>query len=122
MVRIEGLRNNAIVGYGLVVGLAGTGDSQRSLATRQSVMNALTQFGVQVSSRDLSSRNAAAVVLTHHTQPFSTSGDQLDVNVSSMGDARSLVGGTLLLAPLKAANGEVYALAQGLSLCRWVSI
>jgi len=111
--RIEGARENDIVGYGIVVGLAGTGDSTRSKATMQSVTNALLQFGVKVPPEDINSRNVAAVIVTASLPPFSQPGDKLDANVSSMGDARSLVGGTLLMAPLKAANDRVYALAQG---------
>jgi len=111
--RIEGARSNDIVGYGIVVGLAGTGDSPRSRATMQSVTNALTQFGVRVPVDDVNSRNVAAVIITATLPPFSQPGDQIDANVSSLGDARSLVGGTLLMAPLRAANDRVYALAQG---------
>ncbi len=111
--RIEGARTNDIVGYGIVVGLAGTGDSPRSKATMQSVTNALTQFGVRVPADDVNSRNVAAVIITATLPPFSQPGDQIDANVSSLGDARSLVGGTLLMAPLRAANDRVYALAQG---------
>lgn len=111
--RIEGSRSNDIVGYGIVVGLAGTGDSPRSKATMQSVTNALLQFGIRVPADDVNSRNVAAVIITATLPPFSQPGDQIDVNVSSLGDARSLVGGTLLMAPLRAANDRVYALAQG---------
>ena len=111
--RIEGARDNDIVGYGIVVGLAGTGDTPRSKATMQSVTNALLQFGVKVPPEDINSRNVAAVIVTASLPPFSQPGDKLDANVSSMGDARSLVGGTLLMAPLRAANDRVYALAQG---------
>ena len=111
--RVEGVRDNALVGYGIVVGLAGTGDSGRSKATMQSVMNALIQFGIQVSASDINSRNVAAVMITSTLPSFAQQGDKIDINVSSVGDARSLVGGTLLLAPLKGANERVYALAQG---------
>jgi len=96
-----------------VVGLSGTGDTSRSKTTQQSVVNALLNFGVTVEMGDISTRNAAAVIVTAELPAFAQPGDQVDVTVSSMGDARSLVGGTLLLAPLKAANGEIYALAQG---------
>jgi flagellar P-ring protein FlgI len=113
LARIEGARSNDLVGYGLVVGLAGTGDSPRSKATMQSVTNALLQFGVNVPSEDVNTRNVAAVVLTATLPPFSQPGDGIDVNVSSMGDARSLVGGTLLMAPMRAVNNVIYALAQG---------
>jgi len=111
--RIEGARSNDIVGYGIVVGLAGSGDSPRSKATMQSVTNALLQFGINIPADDVNTRNVAAVIITATLPPFSQPGDKLDVNVSSLGDARSLVGGTLLMAPLRAVNEKVYALAQG---------
>ncbi len=113
LARIDGVRDNSLSGYGLVIGLAGTGDSSRSKATLQSVANLLKSFGVIVPVEELNSRNVAAVVLTATLPPFSETGQKLDVNVSSMGDSRSLVGGTLLLAPLKGPDNKVYALAQG---------
>ncbi len=113
LARIEGVRDNDIVGYGIVVGLAGTGDSARSRATMQSVTNALTAFGININIDDVNSRNVAAVIVTAKLPPFSQTGDKIDINVSSMGDARSLVGGTLLMTPLKAVNEKVYAIAQG---------
>lgn len=111
--RVEGVRSNPLVGYGIVVGLSGSGDSGRSRATVQSIGNALLQFGVRVDERDINSRNVAAVMVTAEMPPFSSAGDRLDINVSSLGDARSLVGGTLVLTPLKGANDRIYALAQG---------
>lgn len=111
--RIDGVRSTPLVGYGLVVGLAGTGDSARSGVTTQSVRNALSRFGIEVPQEEISSRNVAAVTVTGAIPPFAGAGDRVGVNVSSLGDARSLAGGTLLLTPLAAANGEVYALAQG---------
>lgn len=111
--RIEGVRGFAVTGYGIVVGLAGTGDSRRSKATLQSVQNALAEFGVNVDMKDINSRNAAAVIITAKLPAFAQIGDPIDVSVSSIGDARSLVGGTLLLAPLKAVDENIYALAQG---------
>lgn len=111
--RVEGVRSNPLAGYGIVVGLAGSGDTARSRATLQSVANALDQFGVKVDQRDVNSRNVAAVMITAEMPPFASPGDRLDINVSSLGDARSLVGGTLLMTPLKGANDRVYALAQG---------
>ena len=113
LARLEGVRENALVGYGIVVGLSGTGDSRRSQATVQSVANALQKFGVFIDPSELSTRNVAAVMITSTLPPFTEIGNKLDVNVSSMGDARSLSGGTLLLTPLKAINGEVIGLAQG---------
>jgi flagellar P-ring protein precursor FlgI len=111
--RLSGWRENALVGYGLVTGLAGTGDSPRNQATRQSLANMLSRFDLTLSADDVSSRNVAAVMVTANLPAFARAGDAIDVTVTSAGDARSLVGGTLLLAPLKAANGRVYALAQG---------
>jgi flagellar P-ring protein precursor FlgI len=111
--RIDGWRDNALVGYGLVTGLAGTGDSLRNKATRQSVANVLSQFGISLSSEQVQSRNVAAALVHATLPPFSREGGRLDVTVTSLGDARSLVGGTLLLTPLKGADNRVHALAQG---------
>jgi flagellar P-ring protein precursor FlgI len=113
LAHIDGVRDNALVGYGLVVGLAGTGDTDRGGATMQSIANALIRFGVRVTPDEITSRNVAAVIVTTTLPPFANAGDKLDVNVASMGDARSLVGGTLMLAPLRGADDKVYALAQG---------
>ncbi len=111
--RVQGVRDNPLVGYGIVAGLAGTGDSARSIATLQSISNALARFGVRVTPDQINSRNVAAVILSATLPPFATSGDKLDVNVASLGDARSLTGGTLMLAALKGPDDVVYALAQG---------
>jgi flagellar P-ring protein FlgI len=111
--RIDGVRDNMIVGYGIVTGLAGTGDSSRSQATLQSIVNALRDFGVTVNVSQLSSRNVAGVTVTATLPPFARSGDKIDVTISSLGDARSLNGGTLLMTPLYGPDKRVYALAQG---------
>ena len=111
--RIEGVRDFDVTGYGLVVGLAGTGDSPRNKATQQSIKNTLIEFGVNVDIPDISSRNVASVIVTGKLSPFAQVGDKIDLSVSSIGDARSLVGGTLLLTPLKAVDNNVYALGQG---------
>lgn len=111
--RFDGVRDNALVGYGLVVGLSGSGDSSRSESTIQSIRNTLENFGVIVTKDDINSRNVAAVIITAQLPAFAQQGDKIDVSVSSIGDARSLTGGTLLLAPLRAANETIYALAQG---------
>jgi len=111
--RAEGVQDNALIGYGLVVGLAGSGDTNRNHATLQSVANTLSHFGVNVSTDDLNSRNVAAVMVTATLPAFAESGQKLDVSVASVGDARSLGGGTLLLTPLDGPDGQVYALAQG---------
>lgn len=111
--RIQGIRDNQLIGYGIVVGLAGTGDSSRSQATVQSVANMMGEFSIDVTPDQIRSKNLAAVMLTADLPPFIHSGDRIDVTVSSMGDADSLQGGTLVMSPLEAANGEIYAVAQG---------
>jgi flagellar P-ring protein FlgI len=111
--KFSGWRDNALVGYGIVTGLAGTGDSASNKATRQSIANVLAQFDVAVQPDDILSRNAAAVMVTARLPPVARAGDTLDVTVTSIGDARSLAGGALLLSPLKGPNGKVYALSQG---------
>ena len=111
--RIDGVRENMISGYGIVTGLAGTGDSSRSQATLQSVANALREFGLNVTPQQLSSRNVAAVMVTATLPAFARSGDRVDVIVASMGDARSLTGGALLMTPLYGPDRRIYALAQG---------
>ena len=111
--RMAGWRDNALVGYGLVSGLAGTGDSGRNRATRQSIANMLSRFDLQLPADDVNARNVAAVMVTASLPAFARGGDTIDATVTSIGDARSLAGGTLLLAPLKGPDGRVYALAQG---------
>ena len=111
--KVQGVRANQLVGYGLVFGLAGTGDSNKSVNTIQSVVNTLRSFGVLVDQTKLQSKNAAAVMISAKLPAFVKSGDTIDVTVSSMGDAKSLAGGTLIQTPLRAANGNVYAVAQG---------
>jgi flagellar P-ring protein precursor FlgI len=111
--RVAGVRENPLTGYGLVFGLSGSGDSSRNRATLQSVANTLRGFGVNVSGQDLASRNVAAVLVTAKLPAFAEPGQLLDVQVASAGDARSLNGGTLMLAPLMGPDGKVYAIAQG---------
>ena len=111
--KVQGVRSNQLVGYGLVVGLAGTGDSNKSLFTNQAIANMLKSFGITVNSAQVQSKNVAAVMLTSQLPAFVKPGDTIDVTVSSMGDAKSLQGGTLLQTPLRAANGLVYAAGQG---------
>lgn len=112
---IEGVRSNQLWGYGVVIGLNGTGDSQQSLFTAQSVINMLRRQGLtlSVNPRQLQLKNAAAVVVTADLKPFAHSGNRLDVVVSSLGDAKSLEGGTLIQSPLFGADQNVYAVAQG---------
>lgn len=111
--RVDGVRPNQLVGYGLVVGLDRTGDTQRATMTIQSLTAMLSRVGVRVDPDDLILRNVAAVMVTAELPPFAAAGTPLDVTVSSIGDARSLVGGTLLLTPLNGVDGRTYAMAQG---------
>jgi flagellar P-ring protein precursor FlgI len=111
---IKGVRQNQLVGYGLVVGLEGTGDSDDSLFTIQSLASLLEKMGVTVQTEDIDDvENVAAVMVTADLPPFAGLGSRIDVLVSSIGDAENLQGGTLLFTPLKAADGKVYAVAQG---------
>ncbi|MBT9290601.1 flagellar basal body P-ring protein FlgI [Prosthecodimorpha staleyi] len=111
---IEGVRENQLVGYGLVVGLNGTGDSLNNAPfTRQSLQAMLERLGMNTRGANLRTANVAAVMVTANLQPFATQGSRIDVNVSALGDAKSLQGGTLLVTPLLGADGEVYAIAQG---------
>jgi len=111
--KIQGWRENALIGYGIVSGLAGTGDSPTNRTTRQALANTLQQFNLTIPSDQVQSRNVAVVMVTASLPAFAREGDAIDITVTSAGDARSLVGGALLMTPLKAANGRVYALAQG---------
>ena len=113
IVDIKGARQNQLVGYGLVVGLFGTGDGKNSVFTSQSLAALLNKMGVTVDPEQLKGNNVAAVMVTADLPPFARAGSQIDVLVSSIGGAESLQGGTLLLTPLRAANGQVYAVAQG---------
>jgi flagellar P-ring protein precursor FlgI len=114
IVNIEGVRDNQLVGYGLVVGLAGTGDSlNNSPFTKQSLQAMLERLGVNTAGENMRTANVAAVMVTANLPAFSTQGSRLDVYVSSLGDSSSLQGGTLLVTPLLGADGEVYAIAQG---------
>ncbi|MFQ5588124.1 MAG: flagellar basal body P-ring protein FlgI [Nitrospiria bacterium] len=110
---IEGVRNNALIGYGLVIGLNGTGDKTGTLFTVQSLSSMLSRMGITVNPNAVKVKNVAAVMVTATLPPFTRTGTQLDVVVSSMGDATSLQGGTLLLTPLKGPDQVVYAVAQG---------
>ncbi len=114
IVDVQGIRDNQLVGYGLVVGLDGTGDRTQVRFTSQSIVNMLKQFGVQIDDRtDPKLKNVAAVAVHANIPPLASPGQTIDVTVSSLGDAKSLRGGTLLMTPLRAVDGEVYAVAQG---------
>ncbi len=111
---VKGVRDNQLVGYGLVVGLQGTGDTlQNTPFTGQSLQAMMDRMGVNVRNANLRTRNVAAVMVTAELPPFSARGTRIDVTVSSMGDASSLMGGTLLLTTMSGADGQVYAVAQG---------
>lgn len=111
--KLKGWRDNALVGTGIVTGLAGTGDSPANRTTRQSLSNVLSQFDLTIAPEQIQSRNVAIVMVSASLPTFAREGDTLDLTVSSAGDARSLVGGTLLMTPLRGANGRTYALGQG---------
>lgn len=114
IVQIEGIRDNLLVGYGLVVGLNGTGDSiNNSPFTQQSIIGMLERLGVSVKDQNFKTGNVAAVMVTATLPPFSTQGSRIDVSISTLGDAKDLRGGTLVVTPLLGADGEVYAVSQG---------
>ena len=114
IVDIEGVRDNMLIGYGLVVGLNGTGDKLNNAPfTKQSLMAMLERLGVNVRDQNLNTGNVAAVMVTATLPPFKNQGSRIDVNVSTLGDAKSLQGGTLLVTPLMGADGDVYAVGQG---------
>ncbi len=114
IVNIEGVRDNMLIGYGLVVGLNGTGDKlNNSPFTSQSLKAMLERLGVSVRGQNLNTGNVAAVMVTANMPPFSSQGSKIDVTVSTLGDAKSLQGGTLLVTPLKGTDGEIYAVSQG---------
>lgn len=111
--RFDGWRENPLIGYGIVTGLAGTGDTSRSAITRQSLRNAYSRLGLTVDEADISSRNVAVVIVTANLPASANVGDRISVSVASSGDARSLAGGTLLMTPLLGPDAQPYALAQG---------
>jgi flagellar P-ring protein FlgI len=114
LVEFDGVRPNDLVGYGLVVGLNGTGDGLRNSPFTEEIMaNILERLGVNVSGEQFRPRNVAAVLVTASLPPFARAGSPIDITVSAIGDASSLLGGTLVMTPLNAADGEIYAVAQG---------
>lgn len=110
---IKGIRSNQLAGYGLVVGLNGTGDKDSVKFTKQALANMMEKMNIFVDQSQLKVKNVAAVMVTANIPPFARIGDKIDVSVSSLGDAKSLKGGTLLITPLKGVNGQIYALASG---------
>ncbi|MCA1335988.1 flagellar basal body P-ring protein FlgI [Pseudooceanicola marinus] len=114
LVEFDGVRGNDLVGYGLVVGLNGTGDGIRNAPFTEEIMsNILERLGVNITGEQFRPKNVAAVFATAELPPFSRAGSQIDVTVSAIGDASSLLGGTLIMTPLNAADGQIYAVAQG---------
>ncbi len=114
LVEFDGVRGNDLVGYGLVVGLNGTGDGLRnSPFTEEAMVNLLERLGINVTGEQFRARNVAAVLVTGALPPFARAGGKIDVTVSTIGDASSLLGGTLIMTPLNAADGQIYAVAQG---------
>jgi flagellar P-ring protein precursor FlgI len=114
IVEVEGVRENMLVGYGIVVGLSGTGDSLKNAPfTRQSLEAMLERMGVNTRDAKVNTKNVAAVMVTAKLPPFAAAGSKMDITVSAMGDAKSLLGGSLLVTPLLGADGEAYAVAQG---------
>ncbi|EKE74591.1 MULTISPECIES: flagellar basal body P-ring protein FlgI [Roseobacteraceae] len=114
LVEFDGVRGNDLVGYGLVVGLNGTGDGIRNAPFTEEIMsNILERLGVNVTGEQFRPKNVAAVFVTATLPPFSRAGGQIDVTVSAIGDAKSLLGGTLIMTPLNAPDGQIYAVAQG---------
>ncbi|ACM18996.1 flagellar P-ring protein FlgI [Geotalea daltonii FRC-32] len=109
----DGVRDNQLLGYGLVVGLNGSGDSDQTKFPVQSLVNTLERMGITINRADITVKNVAAVMVTASLPPFAKQGNTLDVLVSSVGDAKSLAGGTLLMTPLKGGDSQIYAVAQG---------
>lgn len=113
LANVRGIRDNQLTGFGLVIGLAATGDSPASLATNEAIANMLTRMGMKTNPAQPTMPSIAAVVVTAELPAFKRNGDRLDVKVSVIGDAKSLAGGTLISTPLKAGDGNVYVIAQG---------
>ncbi|WP_272911502.1 flagellar basal body P-ring protein FlgI [Loktanella sp. M215] len=123
LVEFDGVRTNDLVGYGLVVGLNGTGDGLRNSPFTEEIMtNILERLGVNVTGEQFRPKNVAAVLVTASLPPFSRAGSPVDVTVSAIGDANSLLGGTLIMTPLNAADGDIYAVAQGTIIAGGVSV
>lgn len=123
LVEFDGVRGNDLVGYGLVVGLNGTGDGIRNAPFTEEIMsNILERLGVNVTGEQFRPKNVAAVMVTASLPPFARAGGQIDVTVSAIGDAKSLLGGTLVMTPLNAADGEIYAVAQGAIIAGGASV
>ncbi len=122
LVEVDGVRGNDLVGYGLVVGLNGTGDGLRNAPFTEEIMtNMLERLGVNITGEDYRPKNVAAVFVTASLPPFSRAGSRIDITVSAIGDATSLLGGTLVMTPLNGADGQIYAVAQGTIIAGGIS-
>jgi len=122
LVEFDGVRGNDLVGYGLVVGLNGTGDGLRNAPFTEEIMSSLLErLGVNVAGEDFRPKNVAAVFVTAALPPFARAGGRIDVTVSAIGDAKSLLGGTLIMTPLNGADGQIYAVAQGTIIAGGIS-
>lgn len=122
LVEFDGVRGNDLVGYGLVVGLNGTGDGLRNAPFTEEILSSLLErLGVNVAGEDFRPKNVAAVFVTAALPPFARAGGRIDVTVSAIGDAKSLLGGTLIMTPLNGADGEIYAVAQGTIIAGGIS-
>jgi len=122
LVEFDGVRGNDLVGYGLVVGLNGTGDGIRNAPFTEEIMsNILERLGVNVAGEQFRPKNVAAVFVTANLPPFARAGSRIDINVSAIGDAKSLLGGTLIMTPLNAADGQIYAVGQGTIIAGGIS-
>lgn len=113
LVNVKGVRHNSLLGYGLVIGLSKTGDTQASVPTRNAIARAFTNLGIKARPEGVALGNIASVIVTGNLPPFSRIGDKIDIRVSANGDAKSLAGGTLIQTTLRAGNGEVFVVAQG---------
>ncbi|MFW8601116.1 flagellar basal body P-ring protein FlgI [Desulfobacterota bacterium M19] len=113
MAQVGGVRDNQLLGYGLVVGLHGTGDGNKSTFTTQGLANMLKNVGMNINANDIKVKNVAGVLVTTSLPPFAKNGQEIDVTISSLGDASSLQGGTLIATPLRGLDGKIYAMAQG---------
>ncbi|MFN6976889.1 MAG: flagellar basal body P-ring protein FlgI [Gemmobacter sp.] len=123
LVEFDGVRGNDLVGYGLVVGLSGTGDSLRNTPYTEEILgNLLERLGVNIAGEAVRPRNVAAVFVTASLPPFARAGGQIDVTVSAIGDAKSLLGGTLVMTPLNGADGRIYAVAQGTVIAGGIAV
>ncbi len=113
LVNVRGIRDNSLIGIGIVVGLSGTGDSQASVSKNKSLANMMTRLGILTTDKEVNFASAASVLVTANLSAFQRNGDSIDLKISTLGDAKSLAGGTLISTPLRAADGLVYVMGEG---------